>query len=349
MGLELEDRRAVTGESYNAILSIIISYIRPKSLRGGFLWDVSFVDERHLIVPISMRFCEVPSIAVLDCFRRTYGGEGYILQHALDNAMLYLQLPHLYNGVKYSTIDIQSSSSAVQTSKITHHSTPAFHPSKESRLFVVTVTIESDGSLPWYQDDPISYVFAIPATVILSRLHAIKADHHAVYWPHILEDPADPRPVTVLPWSLWGHDARLLGEDVDVLSVCNSRCLIQEHATPDTEAPIVLYDFDSVPSLLHDIHTLRDSTEPLPFTIPKPLKLEQTLFETKVVPSAPCRRIVLDLCIKADDGVELLEDGLLVSPGNPDSPYVLHCAWYSKLYSILPPLVHALFHFDCAV
>lgn len=77
----------------------------------------------------------------------------------------------------------------------------------------------------------------------------------------------------------------------------------------------MVYDFDSIPALLHDVRALQRATG-MAYSIPTPIRHpEADLVETKVVLGAPCRRVVSE-----EEETFLYEDGLCVFKPLSDDP-----------------------------
>lgn len=145
------------------------------------MWDLAFLDDRHILVPAELPMCEVPCLLPLDCFR---GDKDMPLTSEVTaEAILALQLPPLLYGAVYTRIGIWSSLNTVP-SPADRDNAP-FCPSHTSRLMVVSLTIENeDPDLPTTWAGELGHggrgerLFAIPASVFLSRLDAAKADQN---------------------------------------------------------------------------------------------------------------------------------------------------------------------------
>lgn len=196
---------------------------------------------------------------------------------------------------------------------------PAFLPSSTARLFSFTLTIMSTDDDIYGDADDSYATFAVPVSVFLSRLAASTADRNTFY--PVDQDPNDVLcPLTILPWAVWGKDARWMHGKVGEHSICNSRLLVVEKCGDGQNAPVI-YDYDSIPALLEDFHALSSSTKEVSYTIPEPTAYaEDILFETRVLASAPCRRVATELSLQAPEKAEIYEDGIIVY--GPETRYV---------------------------
>lgn len=276
------------------------------------------LDDRHILVPADLPMCEGPCLVLLDCFRGEEEGIDVDIE-AHNEAILMLQLPRLKYPSTYKMIEIWSSLASPNRAR-----NIPFTVSPSSGILAIHVTINTNdgaGTVVWGRGEPtLAHTFIVPVSVFLSRLKAVKADQDQFLY-HAQDEVRYPRPVTVLPWALWGQDARLLPQSSCVEAMCNSRALIQE--TVDGHKVIAIYDFATIPSLLKDIHSLDGDSGNGLHSIPAPFDQgPSSVLETRVLSAAPLRRVVTDFTRENEEEFLLYEDGVCVFIPGTNSPSV---------------------------
>ena len=246
-----------------------------------------------------MPFTQYLCIAILDCYR-TGSSSQNLIQHLQQHAAVFLQLPHPAWFSEYAYVKIHHSPCVPLS--VPKADNMAFYPTHNSGLLAVELKISAD-----HIAGP--HTFAIPSSVLFSVLAKGKADMRTAGMED--DDLVDyPSFVTVLPWSAWGCNTRYMGSGKQnrIVSICDSRCARVE--TVGNQRVVVIYDFASVPALLEDVV----SSGTLP---PPPVSLEASVpsgivWDSVMVTSAPCRRVVTDIVMGEQDRVWLYRDGLVV-------------------------------------
>lgn len=237
----------------------------------------------------------------------------------MEESILAMQLPPLCYPTTYRKVTIWSSPGG-----ITLRNDVPFSPSPSSLLLVLHLEIglPEDNPDDWDENACPSQerTFIIPVSAFIARLDAIKADQNQ-FQHHKDEEKAYPRPMTILPWALWGQDARLLPETSAVQGLCGSRVLVSERAGPEENEVIAIYDFSTLASLLEDAAALCKNSNGLSYSIPPPFHQGcDDVLETRVLSAAPLLRIVTDLTIADGEEPLLYEDGVCIFPANPRDP-----------------------------
>ena len=149
-----------------------------------------------------------------------------------------------------------------------------------------------------------SYDLLIPSRVVTSRM----------------ADVPQARSVEVIPWESWCDEARLIdtSRTVPFSSVYGSRCIAPERPTstvlPDDHSvpiwlqkrDVVLYDFDLIPVLRHNIAYDEASI------ICSPVKHDRDVWPKGFTTAAPYRRIVTNIPVDALGDMWLSEDGVFI-------------------------------------
>lgn len=288
------------------------------------MFDIVFLDNQHILVPIISDVIGGAAIAVLDCYHDVYR-EATLWEILSDQATLFLLLPSLANGRKYHRIYMSSVSNALQPA-VRSPRVP-FYMDRSLRLIVLTFRFymsEPHMAVPQtllhvYQEE---FNLVVPAHVILSRLPlATKADSDRT------TEPSTHPARQVLSWAAWGTETRYMNEPP--MNLYNSMYVAIE---PDFDAGAVerkvavVYDFASVPALLSDARIASQNSVPpgnSPFTVPLPTPAPIFVADRGTKAAAPCRRVATDIAVDSGKRVRLFEDGLMVHGDWLSARYVL--------------------------
>ena len=259
------------------------------------------------MLPLKLTLGRSVCIAILDCYRiddledEDHGVE----EQVKKNAILLLQLPPLCGWLSYGDIRIRRVNNCAYSRPLDGNM--IFYPNEESSLFAFDICNAEEDDF---------HTLTVPAASLLAQLHTCRDD---VREGHNAEDIEEQglTPVALLSWSLWGHNTRYMGQREGGVTrgVSGPRCATTENI--DDKQVIVLYDFASIPALLEDVRTPNLIPPPKPLWTPKSRDLHSDEFQgeqwnTKLVPSAPCRRVVTNIVVNDKDYIGLYSDGIFV-------------------------------------
>ena len=246
-------------------------------------------------------------IAILDCYRIDELDDEGLREPVEQNAIVLLQLPPLISWLSYDCIRIRRGDNCA-------YSRPGdgnmiFYPTEDSSLFAFDIS---------HHDEQGFHTLIVPADSLLALLRTCINDVRGGNNARAIEE-RDVTPVALLSWSLWGHNTRYMGNCLGGVtrSICGSRCATKEII--DDKQVVVLYDFASIPALLEDVRT--PDLIPTPRALRTSDAIEVDLYSgefdgeqwnTKLVPSAPCRRVVTDIVVNDQDYIWLYNDGIVV-------------------------------------
>lgn len=269
--------------------------------------------EKYLILPMIFSD-EKAGIVVFDCSEDYSNGERLDSSNYLRSAILVLDLPEATDDACYNEVDICLNSGTSGTAHANGRPWLPFYPDPNKQIVALNLFMYA------LSTGRRTFTHFIPAGVILSRLPGPR-DYPSMKSSEVAMNQsllALPK----IPWDHWASETLLTAprvrDRVPLFVSCGPRFVYIGNGLE-----VVLYSFDSVPSMMRDFFR-GDRHNLYAFKIKPSIVDEPRIWKDKVITSAPVRVIHTGIVLEDHERISINEDFLLV--------------WCKKGYAIVPLL-----------